>query len=846
VTSGLSPIRQKPWAIIVLLLGLLAGPVALVVAPAAGLEPVPAVAEGAQGEVSTAVDDADFAQAVPDLVVRLEGGDDVEAELSALLGQLEDAHGVVWATSDLTTSPHPNILIGLDSERHDSGLRAVESILTDHPSASRLTMVGQALIDRDVGGRFGRTTVVAVILAAVLAAALAGWLARRPHHGLLVGAAVAVSGALGATIGAKVAGPFDGSLATTAIPALLAALLMSICLSLRLLAWFHDPTGDDQADMIRRSVAAVGLELGLLFTGLLVVVGFLELVGPGRSVALVFSVGAVTGTVLTLAVVPPVLAGLHGADLGVGPRPDAVHGPLVSLRSMVTDRPNGRHFPVGILLAFGFFFGFLSLLALTTPTVAELADRSTGPDAGDPAVQALYDQLYASGGDPTAAVLAVFPTGTDQLAKSAWLSRVSQLPSVGRVDASSGRYTGGDLLALGASPTGPIGAVLDGDEAPRFALVVPVVAGRSEAARDLVDEIEATNAPVDAELSGVPVDARRAADRDRSVVWVTMISLAVVAGVAVFVLVGDPALAGLAAGLRLLDTMAAVGLYHLLAGDVSGAELVILVFTLGLGIGLFELSFLRRLLADHHVEDSDELIEVALAEDGLPAAMAMIVVAVSSLGFVLGGTGALVRLGVVLFVAVGIELVIGLWLLRPAVLGTRAIFHFAAQPVRDVLRALAGQPGADDPDQQRWTQLVAQLLAAEFDFQADPGVASMDSVFEPDTPLFRKAVEHHQSLASAGLRIIGRPPQLRSVRMVAVSPVPTVAVTVDHPIRQLIDEAGKIVGVRKAERRSVMLWLAEHGEGYRIADSVELGALPLGVDEAPVPLLSAPQPSPVE
>ena len=374
---------------------------------------------------------------------------------------------------------------------------------------------------------------------------------------------------------------------------------------------------------------------------------------------------------------------------------------------------------------------------------------------------------------------------------------------------------------------------------PASLSVVPTAPGRSEASRTLVDAIEETNVPGDADLSGVPVEAREAAERDRSVVWVTMIFLALAAGVAAFVLIGDLALAGIAAGLRLLDTMALVGLYHLVGGDVSGAELLTLVLTIWLGAGLFELGFLRRLLSDHQLQDSDELIELALVDEGWAAVTAMTVTAGAALSFVAGGTGALIRLGIVLVVATAIEIVVGLWLLRPALLGTRAVSHFATKPVEEALRSLTARGRVDEAEHARWVGVVAGLLSAEFTFQADPGVASMDTVFQADTPLFRKAVEHHQSLAAAGLRIIGRDPQLRSVRLVADGPQTTVAVAVDHPVRQLIDHSGKIVGVRKAERRSVMLWLAVQGDGsYRIADSVELGAVPLGADETPAPILS--------
>ena len=457
--SGLSPIRQKPWAIIVLLLVMFVSFAAPAIGPAWG-QATPA------DEAPTVVAD-DFSIAVPDLVVYLADSDTFDADFQSLRSTIASTHGVAWVISDQTANPRPNLLVGLDPEVHDSAVRAVEEAVGSHPRVGEIVVGGQAVVDPGLTGRTGRTMIITVLVAALLTGGLVGWLVR-PHHGAVVGLAVAVSAALGAIVGGRVTGPFDGSLATTAVPALLAAILASVVLSLRLLSWFSEPVGEDLADMIRRSVVVLVPELVLLFGGLIVVTGFLELVGPGRAVATVFTVGALTGGLITLAVVPPSLAGLHGATLDANPVAEPVTEPLRKVRALVAERPNGRQFPVFVLLGFGFFFGFLSLLALTSATSADLADRRG--DDGDPTTATLYEHLASTGGDPTTAILAVFPTGTAQLTKSAWLERVSQLPGVGRVDASTGRYIGGQLTALEESPVGQAGAVLDGDEAPRFAL----------------------------------------------------------------------------------------------------------------------------------------------------------------------------------------------------------------------------------------------------------------------------------------------------------------------------------------------------------------------------------------
>ncbi|MCP3992130.1 MAG: hypothetical protein GY724_23870 [Actinomycetia bacterium] len=782
-----------------------------------------AEAEGAQDQLPL----DDFEIAVPDVVVVMIGAELTENELDTLIINLEKAHGVAWAASDLTSPVRPNVLIGFDPDVSESALRAVENVVEAHPKGGGLALAGRAVYDQALSNRIGTTLLIVVMLASAAVAILVGWLARA-QHGLLVGASLVVAGWLSATLGGRAAGPFDGSIVSTAIPAVLAAIVISVFVSMRLLGWFADPVGEDLADMIRRSVTALAVELGLLFAGLVVAAVFLEMVGSTRSVVTVGLVGAITGTFLTLAIVAPGLAGLHGAGITAESHRGDGLNPLVPLQSMVQGWPNGRQFPILVLLAFGFFFGFLSLLALATTTVPALMGQDP-VDADDTIAVAVQERLIDSGGDPTAAVLAVFPPGTDQLAKTPWFQRVSGIAAVGRVDTSVGRYLKGELVTLEGNPVGPLAEALDGDEAPRFALVVPIVGGRSAAGQGLVDAIVVNDASAKAELSGLPVDANRAADRDRSVVWLTMITLAVLAGVGVFILVGDLALAAMTTSLRLLDSMALVGLYHLVAGDVSGSELLVLVMTISLGLGLFELAFLRRLLLSNNGDGGETTVEQALSREGWAAVVGLGIVGIASVGLIGGGEGPLTRLGIVSFVAIAVEIVVGIWLLRPAIMGTRAITHLASQPVDRALRTLSGAGNLDELEHQRWAGIVAELLAAEFQFQADPGLANMETVFQADTPLFRKAVEHHQNLAGAGLRIIGRAPQLRTVQIVASSPQATVAVTVDHPVRQLVDQAGKIVGVRRAERRSVMLWLAPHDNGtHRIADSVELGAMPLG------------------
>ncbi|MEM9134213.1 MAG: hypothetical protein AAF962_01035 [Actinomycetota bacterium] len=762
---------------------------------------------------------------VPDLVVQIATGSDAEAELRSVADGLSRLAPIEWVVEDGTASPAPNLLLGLAEGREEAGLRAVTAFVDDHEAAERIAIGGRLADDAALQSRIGRTLVTVTLLMAVVIGGLVAWLIR-PAHGALIGLSLVVSGLVASAVGSSGAVGFDGSMITTSLVAVLSGLLVAAYLALRLLDWFAAPDGEDLADMIRRSIASLGMELVMAGVSLVVAAAFLQIVGPGRSVAAPAFLGALVAVLLTLAVVATGLAALEGS--GRRAVPPVFDERREAARTVFGTRPNGRDFPIAVILAFGFVFGFLALVAISSETAPNLVDAA---DRTDEAVVAVQERLDAGGGDPTVAVLARFPAGTDQLAKAAWLQRVSELPNVGRVDTTVNRTVAGETVELETSVLGPLSDLVDGDEAPTHALVVPLVSGRSDAAVDLVDGIRAVEGPVEAELSGVPVEAGVAGERDRSVVWVTIITLTLVAGVAVFGLTGDWTLAAIVAALRLLDAMALVGLYHLVVGAVSGPELLTVVMVVAVGSSLFEFGVLRQLLRGP-ASSSEDPLSNALDIEGWPAAVALAGLAIAGLGLVGTGVGPLSRFGVLLALALLVELIVGFWLLRPAVLGARAVNAAAIRTVRDALRSLAGVGVAQD-DHARLHAAVSSLLLTEFQFQADPGVANMEDVFVPNTPLFRNAVDHHRNLAQAGLRITGRSPQLRDLQVVALEDQSTVNVTVDHPIRQLIDHSGKVVGVRKPERRTMMLWLDEGRWGHRIADSVELGAQALAAAPAP-------------
>jgi hypothetical protein len=125
---------------------------------------------------------------------------------------------------------------------------------------------------------------------------------------------------------------------------------------------------------------------------------------------------------------------------------------------------------------------------------------------------------------------------------------------------------------------------------------------------------------------------------------------------------------------------------------------------------------------------------------------------------------------------------------------------------------------------------VSSLLREEFRFQTEPKDADLSTVFVEGTPLFNELSQHNLRLRQNGLRITGEGPALVSVKAVNDGEPVTVAITVNHPSRQLISADGRLLGIRPAERRDGMLWLSQDPSGrYRIAEAVDMG------DGVPIP-----------
>lgn len=823
-------------------------------------QPGTATSAGPAGAVAPGqVAGADLA--APDLLVTVAPGADPAPTIDALVAALGGAPGVAWVAGDAGVQP-PQVLVGLKPGDQSDGIDEVRRVVAAQPNGAQLAVVGRALSDDAVASRARLAAIAATLLAMVLVGGLMAWL-RGWNEAAVAATGIGVTALLGGALAAGLAGPFDGSVATTPLPGVLAALLMATYLLLRLIGWFTAPEGDDHPAMVQAAWRAVGTETGLSLAGLAVVAALVEMVSPARAVVSMMLVGALLAAVVLGPVVPPILALLHhpggsphtsdgsdntaegdgtaegadepaegaaepadGADAGAaeaaGPEPLW----LTPVGSALPG-PDGRQLPVAVLVAAGVVLALLAVFSFRSTSPDALFDeRATGTEL-DPAV-------LTTSGDPTAAIVARFDPGIDQLAKSAWLERISLVPGVARVETATGRYVAGTRAEV---PTVPLAAAgIDrGDETPELALIVPTVSSRSPAAQQLVGDVRQMSGTVAVHLSGAPVDARTAAGRDASSAWVLIIFLSLASAGATFALVRDLRLAAASGGLRLLGSAATAGFYQLLTSNPTGAEIQVAVLIGALAASLFELGVLRRLGQRRpHTGATDELLDDALRTEGWPALAALAVTSVAGLGLLAADLTVVRRMAVVLVITAIVEALAGMWLLRPPVVGDRALHFLAVHPVEAALKAVLAPATADD---QRWTRVVSDLLAAEQALQIDPAGGDLDRVFVAGTPLHRKATDHHAHLAEAGLRVLGRDPQLRMVRVVGTSPTVTLTVTVDHPPRQLVDAAGAVLGVRKPERRSVMLWLQPEPDGsHRIADSVELGVEPLGtVEEAPAP-----------
>ncbi len=765
---------------------------------------------------------------LPDVALIVSGIEAADPTLERLvIPALRDLPGVAAVTAELASSERIALHVSLAPDADENTVGAIQSVVASSLPDAHVALGGRAVADQDLLDRLNRGTVVAVVPVVVLLTVLVA-VAFGGQFGLAAGGTVALSTLLGGLVGSQVAGRFDGTLATTAVPAVLVAILVSTVLALRLLEWFKNPVGSDQADAIKNSVRHLLPETGLLFGGLVITALFLELIGSGRATASVVAIGGIVATIVTFGALPALLSTLERV-------------PTKDEGLFSSEVPDGRDFPIAVLGGFACFLLGLGLFAIRVPS-GELLDESA-LSAGVSS-RRVSEQLIELGGDPTSAILVEIPPSANSADLKNWSSSVSEMGTVGWVQTSVGRYVGGRQV-------GESDASLFVDSESIVAIVTPTVTARSEAAQNLVAQLEKSGGSVfEVELSGAPVESAAIAQNANGHLWILITLLAVSGGLAVLVLVGDILLALATVALRLLGLGAVLGVYRLVAGEVGASELQVAALVLSVGVGLFEIGFIRRISsglahpnaeAGLSAEDRTELVTAALHREGRAAMFGLGITALCGLGFVAGDLEVARRLGVAVAAAVIVEMLIGTWLLRPVVLGQRMVgVNLGGETStpeagssrrvqwREMLpigRPLSATFANDEPVSPEWRRIVGGLLRAEFAFQSDPSDAELETVFVSETPLFTELETHNQRLQAAGLRIVGDGPKVCKVTAVNDESPVNLAITVDHPERRLMNAHGELVGIRAPEQRHGMLWLVQDPSGrYRIAEAVDLGA----------------------
>lgn len=784
---------------------------------AALLLAAPSAPAAAQETTAPTADDL-----IPDVTLLLVGLAIDEPE--ALAADLGAVDGVRRAVVDDGASPDAIVHLALDESSSGRPLAAVvdraRAVVAEAHPGTVVEVGGAAVVDRTLADRFARSARWLALLAAALGLLL-GWFDGW-RRGLAVAAGCGVAVLAATSIGGQAAGSFDGSMASTALPAALAGLVLAVALAARLLVWFRSPTGSDGAARIQAAVVALGPELVLVFAGLVAVSLIVEPFNPGRSAVTVATIGAAVAAIVVLAIVAPALSlTARPTELGNGPIPVLA--------------PDGRDLPLPVVA--------LAAVALAIVSVAAFGRVggdlvAVGQLDGDASEAMVAEAQSRRGGDPTRALVAD-AAGASEVDFTGWVSASAERPEVAWIDLGLRRYTAAGVAEL--APT----ASFTADAPADLALVVPAVSPRSVAGQALAERLLAVplagDGPVLAGEGSVAADLVGS----RTPILVALLGLAAASAIAVVAIVGNRALALVAFGLRLLGGAAAVGLLNLISTEPSMAAVLTLLTVVTIGSSLAELELLRWLddesdFALPGTEGPDpwalpgprhatpgQYGAIGLAALGL-GGLVVAVVAAAGGG---PGTG---RLGLALLAAVVIELVVAVAVLRPAVLGQRAAFQTAARPLRTIVHGRSsGDPEAETPpdDDLAWREVVTDLVETEFWLQTEPERANLDSVFIADTPVHRQAAERHANLVRSGLRVVGRNPELRSLRTVRERQPVILTVTVDHPTSQLLDQSGRVVGVRHAERRVGRLWLAPaSGGGHRIIESIEMGSGPLDGD----------------
>ncbi len=738
-----------------------------------------------------------------------------------ILPEIREFPGVEFAFVDVLPAGPPIIHLRVASaNRLGPLIERVADTSAALGGDGELLVGGQLVADSEVDRSISRATLIAVVPVVLILGFVMGAL-HGPAIGVATSLAAGLSSFLGGLIGSSMAGQFDGSLGTTVVPGALVALLVSSVLSLRLIAWFKRPLHGDSADHILASVRSQLPGLSLVFGSLAVIAAVAAIFNRGWSPAVTVFMGALFGTLATLAILPVFFSNL----------PPILEN--AELRTVPMRIPDGRDLPVVVVIVVGALLLLLGLIAAGTTASRSLIDAET---TGGSTSSQIAAELVALGGDPAAAIRATAPAAASPEDFQNWALAASRYQGIAWVFTEDGRFEGGELVAPVTAGSASIDSLT--------AIITPAESARSAATQATVRALKQIDEPAGVSLEGLAVDAEANSAGAASTLWLVVALLAVSSGAVVFFVVGDIGLAVVAVALRLLTSASVLGTYHVIVDGANATELQVAVLIVGVGVSLFEVELLRSISESN--EAPKDFVSMALRSSAAPVIAGMGAVAVAGIGLLGSSVDTVGRFGVALTAAIVLEVIMGIWILRPVVLGEQAL-RISLPGYRG--RSLLGRkgPSTDQTVNPEWRRVVSGLLREEFQFQTQPGEADLGSVFVENTPLFNELAQHNLRLRENGLRIAGEGPTVVSVKAVNDGDPVTVAITVDHPARQLLAGDGRLLGVRAAERRDGMLWLAQDPSGrYRIAEAVDMGSgVPLpgnetaGVTDSPVQGASA-------
>jgi RND superfamily putative drug exporter len=287
-------------------------------------------------------------------------------------------------------------------------------------------------------------------------------------------------------------------------------------------------------------------------------------------------------------------------------------------------------------------------------------DRVLPPGAKSREVSDTLRAEFASNEDEAFGV--VIPDENDPAAVTRYAITISQLDGVARVDAASGSYTGGQLIAPPSEAsqrfTGARGTWLS---------VVPSVEAVSPAGEALVHDIRSVDAPFDRLVGG---SAAQLVDTKSSIVarlpWAGLI-IAAATFVLLFMMFGSLLVPAKALVLNLLSLTATFGAMVWIFQEGHGAGIIdftptgtldtttpILMFCIAFGLSMdYEVFLLSRIKEEHdRTGDNVQSIATGLERTGRIVTAAAALLAITFLAFATSGVSFIKLFGIGLTLAV--------------------------------------------------------------------------------------------------------------------------------------------------------------------------------------------------